>query len=130
MHRVGPCSTRATRGLSAFAGLLLAAALVPQAHAESALLNGTAGAGPLNASAHLNFRITVLPSLGLATQAGGGMRVQGNSGALTVQRDHSESSEGRAPDTSTQMRPRSRVIDTALPAPTLAGADRITIALP
>ena len=138
MRRDETCSTPACRGpllprgyLRLLAApLLLAAAFVPDARADSTLQSAAAGSGPISASAHLDFRITVLPSFGLAIKPGGGVRVQGNSGALTLQRDHSEAWDGRAPNTSSQVRPRHQVIDTAVPTPTLAGTDRITIASP
>ena len=130
-----PCSTREPRcsldrllRLGA-APLLLAAALAPACRADSTLQAAAPGTGPVSASAHLDFRVTVLPTLALATQAGG-VRVQGNSGTLTLQRDSSAAWDGRAPNASTSLRPRRQVVDAALPTPPLAGSDRVTIASP
>jgi len=87
--------------------LLLALSLVPAAHAGSTLQAAASTGGPVTASAQLNFRITVEPTLALSTR-GTGMRIQGNSGVLTLQ---------RGPDAGVQLHPRHGVVDTSIGAP-------------
>jgi hypothetical protein len=109
--------------------LLLAAALVPTCYADSTLQTAAAGHGPITASAHLDFRITVLPSLALSTH-GSGVRIQANGGTLTMQRDARDAWDGRAPMASAQLQPRHRVIDTGIPASVSDRGDLVTIASP
>lgn len=106
------------------APLLIAMALVLPCRADATLQVSTSGNGRLSASAHVDFRITVLPSLGLSAQAGG-LRVQGNSGVMTLQRGPREA--GKAPTTRTQLQPKRQVVDTELLA---AGSELVTIASP
>jgi hypothetical protein len=101
--------------------LLLLGATAPACRAESALQSASLRHGLIAASAQIDFRITVLPSLSLATQASG-VRIQGNSGVLTLQRD--------APSASTQLRPSHRVVNTELRASALGAGERITVASP
>ena len=135
MDRRHRCTTRRPRptigrlALFGAAPLLLAVALVPPCRADSTLLTASPTSGPLTASAHLDFRVTVLPSLALSTQATG-VRIQGNSGVLTVQRSPSDAWDGRAPTGSAQLRPRHQVIDTSMHTSDFAGSDLITIASP
>jgi hypothetical protein len=109
--------------------LLLAAAFAPTCYAESTLQTAAPGNGPITASAHLDFRITVLPSLALSTHANG-VRIQANGGVLTLQRDARDAWDGRAPMASAQVQPRHRVIDAALPASAPDRGDLVTIASP
>ena len=136
MNREHRCTTRRLRlsighrVLLGAAPLLLAAALAPMAcRADSTLQSASPTGGPVTASAHLDFRVTILPSLALSTQAGS-VRIQGNSGALTLQRDTSDAWDGRAPNGSAQLRPRRQVIDAAMHPSAFAGSDLITIASP
>ncbi len=115
--------------LTGGAALLLAAALAPPCRADSTLSSSATGGGPLTASAHLDFRITVLPTLGLAMQASG-VRIQGNSGVLTLQRDAVDAWDGRAPATSAQLRPHRQVVDTSVRGPSASSAELITVASP
>lgn len=134
MDRMHRCTCRHSRlprrtlTLLAAAPLLLAAAFVKPCRAESTLASASPGAGPLTATAHLDFRVIVLPSMGLSTQASG-VRIQGNSGAMTVQHGTSAVWDGQAPASSAQLQPHQRVIDRLLPTPA-AGGDLITIASP
>ena len=109
--------------------LMLAIGLSSVSHAEAALQTSSSSGRSLNASAHLDFRITVLPVLALSAQTSG-LRIQGNGGALTVQRDPVDRWDGRAPDSSIQMRPRGQVVDSAVHASTFGPGDLITIASP
>lgn len=106
------------------APMLIALAMALPCRADSTLHVTASGRGPLSASAHVDFRITVLPSLGLSAQAGG-MRVQGNSGVMTLQRGPREA--GGVLTASTQLQPKRQVVDTELLA---AGNELITIASP
>ena len=133
MDRTRRCTTQSmpskrTLVLYAAAPLLLAAALVKPCRAESTFASASPGGGPLTATAHLDFRVIVLPSLGLSTQASG-VRIQGNSGVLTVQRGPSEAWDGQAPASSAQLQLRARVVDRLLQTPASAG-DLITVASP
>jgi len=131
MHRCTcpqPWASRRTLTLFAAAPLLLAAALVKPCRAESTFASASPGGGPLTATAHLDFRVIVQPSLGLSTQASG-VRIQGNSGVLTVQRGTSDAWDGQAPTSSAQLQPRARVVDRLLQTPASAG-DLITVASP
>ena len=109
--------------------LLLAVGLHSAARAESALLSAPPGGGAISASAHLDFRVTVLPSLALSTHAAG-VRIQANSGVLTLQHDARGAWNGRAPAASAQLRPRHQVIDTTMQASAFAGSELITVASP
>jgi hypothetical protein len=110
-------------------GSLLLFGLLPAGHSDSTFKTAPAGAGPLSATAHLDFRVTILPSLGLALQ-GQGLRVQGNSGPLTLQSNNASSWDGRAPSSSVQLRPRLQVIDAAIPAAQFNNGALITLAAP
>ncbi len=114
--------------LGAIAGLL-AAALVSPCHADSALRSASGGSGAISGSAHLDFRITVLPSLSLSAQ-GAGYRVQGNSGVLTLQHSRVGAEDGRAPANSAQLSPRRQVVDTALRTASPDTGDLVTVASP
>lgn len=109
--------------------LLLAAALHSVSRAESTLQTAAPGSGAISASAHLDFRVTVLPSLALSAQPSG-VRIQANGGVLTLQRDARGAWDGRAPTGSEQLRPRHRVIDTSMHTSVFAGSELITIASP
>jgi hypothetical protein len=114
-------------GWSFAASLLLAMALAPSCRADATLQVTASGRGPLSASAHVDFRITVLPSLGLSAQASG-LRIQGNSGVLTLQRGPREA--GTAPTVSTALRPHRQVTDISLLASAVASSELVTIASP
>ena len=107
--------------------LLIGAAVASSSRAESQL-QSTLGRGALSASAHLGFRVTVLPSLALSMQAQGA-QILGNAGVLTVQYSSGEPVDGAAPTRSTQMRPRHIVVDSALPRGT-RGQEFVTLAAP
>lgn len=111
------------------AAVLFGGVLLTSSHADSTLRASTANAGPLTASAHLNFRITVLPSLALSS-AGPALRAQGNSGVLTLQRSQLDESDGRAPVGSAQLRPHRQVVDVMLRTSSFGGSNLITIASP
>lgn len=109
------------------AALLIGAAAAASSRADSQL-QSTPGRGALSASAHLDFRVNVLPSLALSMQPQGA-QILGNAGVLTVQRSSGEPVDGQAPSSSTQLLPRHFVIDTALPRVT-SGQELVTIAAP
>jgi len=111
-----PASARTTccAGLASAALLLLA--LATHCRADSAQQHGARAGTGVSASAHLDFRVVVLPSVALSMQANG-WGAQGNSGVLTVQR-----SVAKAPD--------SRLPRASVPMPTVAGGELITIAAP
>jgi hypothetical protein len=111
------------------AASLLAVALHSASRAESTLQTAASGTGAVSAPAHLDFRVTVLPSLGLSLQPGG-VRIQANSGVLTLQRDARSAWDGRAPTGSLQLRPRHQVTDTSMQASAFAGGELVTIASP
>ena len=116
-------------GWSRAAALLLGASLAQPCRADSTLQAGAPNSGPLAGTAHLDFRITVLPSLALSTQ-GPGVRIQGNSGVLTLQRSRTDAPDGRTPTSSTQLSPRHQVVDTAMHASNVEGGSLVTIASP
>lgn len=107
--------------------LLMGAAAASSSRADSQL-QSTPGRGALSASAHLVFRVTVLPSLALSMQAQGA-QILGNAGVLTVQYSSGEPVDGALPSSTTQLRPRHIVVDTALPRGT-SGQELVTIAAP
>ncbi len=135
MDRTHRCINRSPRDrLSRRAGigataLLVGLALAPACQADSSLQSGPAGGGALSASAHLDFRVTVLSSLAMSTLAGG-VRIQANSGVLTLQRSAMGTGDGRAPTTSTQLQPHRQVVDTSMRTLAYAAGDLITIASP
>ena len=122
-------SVFAQRGWRGTALTALALGLASVCHAESALQTSSSSGRSLNASAHLDFRITVLPVLALSAQTSG-LRIQGNGGVLTVQRDPVGRWDGRSPDSSIQMRPQGQVVDAAMHASTFGQGELITIASP
>ena len=107
--------------------LLMGAAVASSSRADSQLQSAP-GRGALSASAHLVFRVTVLPSLALSMQAQGA-QILGNAGVLTVQRSSGGPVDGEAPSSSTQLRPRHIVVDAALPRGTGA-QEFVTLAAP
>ena len=107
--------------------LLMGAALASSSRADSQL-QSTPDRGALSVSAHLVFRVTVLPSLALSMQAQGA-KILGNAGVLTVQHSSGGPIDGEAPSISTQMRPRHVVVDTALPRGA-RGKEFVTVAAP
>ena len=121
---IGSCDLRA-----ALAVLLIGAAAASTCRADSQARSAPASRGPLSASAHLDFRVTVLPSLALSMQAQGA-QVRGNAGVLTVQSSRSNVDGGAAPSSSLQLRPRNLVVDTALPRSSILANDVVTIASP
>ena len=114
---------------AALAVLLIGAAAASTCRADSQVRSTPASRGPLSASAHLDFRVTVLPSLALSMQAQGA-QVRGNAGVLTVQSSRSEVDGGAAPSSSLQLRPRNLVVDTALPRSSIFANGVVTIASP
>ncbi len=115
------------RALRRAAATALLFSFFPAGHTDSTFK--TAPGGPLSASAHLDFRITIPPSLALSMQ-GQGLHVQGNGGVLTLQSNSALVWDGRAPNRSVQLRPRQQVIDVAIPAAQFGSAALITIAAP
>jgi hypothetical protein len=65
--------------------VLMLVVLATSGHAESALRQSSSSRAKLSASANLDIRVTVQPSMGLTTQ-GNDLRVRGNCGALNIQR--------------------------------------------
>lgn len=118
---------RASRLRVMCAVLLIGAAVASNSRADSQL-QSTPDRGALSASAHLVFRVTVLPSLALSMQAQGA-QILGNTGVLTVQYSSGEPVDGQAPSSSTQLLPRHIVVDTALPRGA-SGQEFVTIAAP
>ena len=110
-------------GLATRVGAVLVAALgclLPDAHAASAF-EAVAAGSPARASAQLDFRITVLPSLGLAVTPLGA-RVEGNSGGVTVQR-------GAIGSNSAYLQPHREVVVRELVG-AKGHAERLTVASP
>ena len=121
---LGACDLRIALAL-----LLIGAAAAPTCRADSQVRSAPASRGPLSVSAHVDFRLTVLPSLALSMQAQGA-QVRGNAGVLTIQSSRSDVDDGAAPSSSLQLRPRNLVIDTALPRGAILASDIVTIASP
>ncbi len=109
--------------------LLIGAAAASTCRADSQLRFAPAGGAPLSASAHLDFRVTVLSSLSLSMQAQGA-QVRGNTGVLTVQSSSGGIDDGAAPSSSQQLRPRNVVVDTTLPGAAIPANSVVTIASP
>lgn len=109
--------------------LMIGAAAASICRADSEVRSAPVSRGPLSASAHVDFRVTVLPSLALSMQAQGA-QVRGNAGVLTVQSSRSDTDDGAAPSSSRQLRPRNLVIDTALPRAAILANDVVTVASP
>jgi hypothetical protein len=103
--------------------------LFSNSHADSTLMASASNTGPLTATVHLSFRVTVLPSLALSNR-GEAIRVQGNSGTLTLQRSELDASDGSAPVGSVQLVPQRRVVDAALRTSSFEGGKLVTIASP
>ncbi len=111
------------------AALALCIGCLPVARTDSTFKTAPAGGGPVSASAHLDFRITILPSLGLALSPQG-LRVQGSGGALTLQANAGAAWDGTAPSRSVQLRAPRQLIDTTIPTGQFSGSALITIASP
>lgn len=126
-RRLFPPTGPRWRALRCGTVLALAFSFFPAGHTDSSFK--TTPAGPLSASAHLDFRITILPSLALSMQ-GQGLHVQGNGGVLTLQSNSAQAWDGRAPVRSVQLRPRQQLVDIAIPAAQFDRATLITIAAP
>ena len=122
-------SRQARRMKRCAAGLALAFGFLPLGRTDSAFKSAPSGSGPISATAHLDFRVTVLPTLALSMQPLG-LRVQGSSGVLTVQSNLNQAWDGRAPDSSIQLRPQRRVIDASIPVSQFSSGALITIAAP
>lgn len=120
-----PGSRRAKRCAAALALLVF----LPAGRTDSTFRTAPAGGGPVSASAHLDFRITILPSMGLALSAQG-MRVQGSGGALTLQGSPASAWDGLAPNRSLQLRAPRQFIDTTIPSGQFGANALITIASP
>jgi hypothetical protein len=95
---------------------LVLLALATSGHAESTRRQGSPAGSAVNASARLDFRVVVRPSIELTMQAKG-WRAQGNSGALTIQRSTVRPMDGRLPGAGVQL-------------PTTIDGEQITIAAP
>jgi hypothetical protein len=121
-----PTGRRAQRCAAAFALLV---GFLPAGRTDSTFRTAPASGGPVSASAHLDFRITILPSLGLAMSAQG-MRVQASGGALTLQGNTASAWDGTAPSRSVQLRAPRQSIDTLIPTSQFGSAGLITIASP
>lgn len=124
--RTAPASQRTKRCAAALALLV---GFLPLGRTDSTFKTAPAGGASVSASAHLDFRITILPSLGLALSPQG-LRVQGSGGALTVQSNAASAWDGAAPNRSFQLRAPRQLIDTTLPAGQFSGNALITIAAP
>lgn len=111
--------------LNATAMLLLALAALPPCRAESGLPTAASTRVGVATSAHIDFRVTVMPSLALLTQATG-VRILGNGGVTTVQRG---AADGGATHT-LLLRPRHLVTDVSVPVLGSRGGDLVTIASP
>ena len=121
--------SRAARMKRGAAALALAFGFVPMGRTDSSLQSAPSGSGPISASAHLDFRITVLPTLALSMQPAG-VRVQGSGSVLTVQSNADPAWDGRAPQSSIQLRPQRRMIDASIPVSQFSSGALITIAAP
>ncbi len=108
---------------------LLGAAAASHCRADSQWLSDAPAGRALGASAHIDFKVTVLPSLSLSMQ-GTGLRIQGNGGGLTVQASPRGAAEGSAPSSHAQLRPRHQVIDTSMSQSGFNGAAMVTVASP
>ncbi len=106
---IGAC---VTLGVAA----LLLSTLATDCGAESVRHQGVPAGGRVSSSAHLDFRIVVLPSMALSVQSTG-WRAQGNSCATTLQRGATSAADGRLPGR-------------AVPLPATADGELITIAAP
>jgi hypothetical protein len=109
----------------ALAGLLCGAATC---RADSTVHSAAPTGGALSASAHLDFVVTVLPTLALSTQAAG-VRVQSNAGTLALQRNAPGGWDGRPPSASLVLPSGRRGVDATL-APQAAGTELLTVAAP
>jgi hypothetical protein len=109
-------------------GMVLALGFLPIGRTDSTFATMPVGKGPLSATAHLDFRVTVLPTLALSMQPTG-VHVQGSGGPLMLQ-SHSTHGDGRAPASSTQLRPHRHVVDTTIPNSQFSSGALITIAAP
>lgn len=112
---------------TAVALCLLGAAAASTCRAESQVRSTSQG--PMSASAHVDFRVTVRASLALSMRAQGA-QVRGNTGVLTLQSSRSGVDDGATPGSSQQLRPRNLVIDTAMPRSAVEAGDVVTIASP
>lgn len=113
-------------GVNAVAALLLAMVALPPCRADSVLQTAAPTRAGVVSSAHIDFRITVMPSLALLTQATG-VRVQGNGGVTIVQRG---AADGGAATHTLLLRPRHQVTDLAVPVLGSRGGDLVTVASP
>lgn len=115
---------RAFKALAIAFSVLLGLASTP-CMAESSLQSGTADA-PARATAHLDFRVTILPSIGMSIGAAGA-RVQANYGAVTVQQEDAQGWDGRSPSTSVRLQHERQVVDRTVQ---VASSGMLTIATP
>ena len=135
MHRNGDIGKKRTGTChnaicwSGAAALFVLTTLVQPCRAQATLQGAPGASGAATASARLDFRITVLPSLSLSTQATG-VRAQGNSGVLTLQHSRTDADDGRAPIGSSQLAPRRQVVDAAERSSRADGVNLITVASP
>lgn len=120
-----PGAGRSALSCAAFA----LAGLAAPCGAESVQLQGLPTDSRLSATAHVDFRVVVLPTLALSIQAQG-WRVQGNSGMLTLQTDAAATTDGTTPGTSMRLGARRRAIDATLQATSASSGNIVTIAAP
>lgn len=116
----------ASRTAAALLALSVACLWSTDSHAESSLQTG---AGALRAAAHLDFRVTILPSMGL-TMDGRQVRIAANSGSITVQHDQASSWDGRSPTSSSMLQHDRQLVDKALLLAQSELPSLITIAAP
>lgn len=121
--RAKPCAQLRTAAAVFLIGIAAASTCRAESQARSA------SQGPISASAHVDFRVTVRPSLALSMRAQGA-QVRGNAGVLTLQSSRSGGDDGVTPGSSQQLRPRNFVIDTAMPRSAVEVGDLVTVASP
>lgn len=107
--------------------LLISAAAASTCRAETQVRS--ASQGPMSASAHVDFRVTVRPSLALSMWPQGAL-VRGNAGVLTLQSSRSGVDDGATPGSSQQLRPRNLVIERTMSRSAVEAGDLVTIASP
>jgi hypothetical protein len=125
-----PCATgHAAWARNAAVALALLAGACAACRADASVRTAAAGSGALSASAHLDFIVTVLPSLALSSLSTG-VRVQSNLSALSVQRSALGAADGQPPSATLTLPYTHRGVDASVPAPSAAGTDVLTVASP
>ena len=118
-----PCFRRSLNTAVSF-GLLSTVGLC---HAATAFQNSTGHIRP--ASAHLDFRIVILPSMGLVLRDGRYV-VQGNGGQMMLQTSMNNENDGSAPASAVSLKPHREVVTHTEMASSFAGTDLVTLAAP